>query len=219
MTIFLIENENELFSVCDDELNLLSEALDIYDKKISKIDAQIKMSRSPSDDGLCDRGEYFIGLGFIAIQCYFDAVINQFKITKKAAFDLPPKYEDIDATFAELINAGANQAKHLNEWWKVKTSNFNVETNIASITKVSIDELECYSSQAQLNIKSIAKVSDEVLGYYPKSNILAAVLRRSKVENKDLTLSNLIPVIEQWRASVLECSGCVSKVNLQITRK
>jgi hypothetical protein len=186
LTIFLIENENESYSVCDDELNLLSEALEMYDEKISEIDAQIKMSRSPSDEGLCDRGEYFIGLGFIAIQCYFDAVINQFNITKKTAFDLPPTYDKINATFAELINAGANHAKHLNEWWKVANDNKIIDKKI------------------EMNITSIAKVTDEVLLYYPKSNILAAILCESSDKDKDLTLTNLIPIIEQWRLHVLQ---------------
>jgi hypothetical protein len=179
MTLLFSEN-----SVIDDELCLLKGALELYDTKIVKIDEEIKTSKYPDED-LFDTCEYYIGLGFIAIQCYFDAIINQFKISKKDALEVAPKYEDQDATFAELINAGANHAKHQNEWWKSWYSNTKRAQN------------------AQNNVESICKISQNIINY-PKSEILALILDQ---ECKDsFKLSQTIPIIEQWRDAVINLS-------------
>lgn len=180
MTIFFLEN-----GIIDDEIYLLKQALDLYDVKIRDIDDKITRSSDPDSDGFFDLGEYFIGLGFIAIQCYFDAVINQFNLEKKDALSLPPKYEDCDASFAELINAGANHAKHQNEWWNTWFQGKNL------------------SSHAMQNCNSILKISRDVVNY-PKSIIIAEILRPQNAE--EFTLSRTIPIIEQWRNEIIRYS-------------
>ena len=64
MTMFFVVG-NEF---ADGELGILCELLDILDGKLVEIDQLIRKSEDPESDGLLDRGEYFIGVGFVAIQ-------------------------------------------------------------------------------------------------------------------------------------------------------
>jgi hypothetical protein len=77
----MIQNRDSIIAI--HEFSFMSEALALYDGKIKAINEAIYKPRDPISDGLCDRGEYFFGLGFIAIQCYFDALINGCKLSKQ----------------------------------------------------------------------------------------------------------------------------------------
>src|ERR1017187_2358902 len=94
----------------DSELAILCELLGMLDKKIYEIQLLMSISSDPESDGLCDRGEYFIGVGFAAIQQYLVNTLLFTDINKNDAYKLGPAFS-IDITYIDLINSAAN-------WWK-----------------------------------------------------------------------------------------------------
>ena len=97
----------------DGELQLLSELLAILDNKLVEISSLIVTSVDPESDGLTDRGEYFVGVGFSAIQQY------------------------LTDTFVAVVNAAANWWKHSAEWvWQPKQHGLALRTQ-GIVTEVS----------------------------------------------------------------------------------
>lgn len=88
----------------------------MLDEKLADIDALMEKYADPDSDGLCDRGEYFIGLGFVAIQQYLVETIMFTGLSKSDAYKLGPKHPS-GPTYVELINACANWWKHEPEWF------------------------------------------------------------------------------------------------------
>lgn len=91
----------------DGELWRLQELFEILDEKLADIETRMEESADPDSDGLCDQGEYFIGLGFVAIQQYLVETIMFTGLTKSDAYKLGPKHPS-GATYVGLINASAN---------------------------------------------------------------------------------------------------------------
>lgn len=94
----------------DRELQLLSELLNILDGKVVEINNLISKSLDPESDGLTDRGEYFIGVGFSVIQQYLTDTLTLTGVSKRSALNVGPRYSE-DFTFVAVVNAAAN-------WWK-----------------------------------------------------------------------------------------------------
>lgn len=99
----------------DGELQLLSELLATLDNKLVEISSLIVASVDPESDGLTDRGEYFIGVGFSAIQQYLTDTLTHTGISKSRTFDIGPSHSD-RLTFVAVLNAAANWWKHSAEW-------------------------------------------------------------------------------------------------------
>ncbi len=159
----------------DGELWKLRELFVILDKKLDEINLLIKDSLDPDSEGLCDRGEYFIGLGFVAIQQYLVETILFTGLSKAKAFNLGPIHSSGD-TFVSLINASANWWKHEPEWWDAGELPKNGERSfdlVASVTE---------STSYQL------------------SNVLALFCG-----NNELRFNFIIPYLEKWRTDVHEC--------------
>jgi hypothetical protein len=91
----------------DGNLSDLKSALALFDGELSRVQTRVQQSVDPDSDGLCDRGEYFVGLGFAAIQRYMACTYGQFKLSKAEALQLPPS-TSAGTPFAAAINAGAN---------------------------------------------------------------------------------------------------------------
>lgn len=84
------ENDSE-YMFADAELSYLDELLASIDRTLSEINIKIKSSIDPESEGLCDKGEYFIGVGFCAMQRYLVDVLQDKKIDKGLALQLGPK--------------------------------------------------------------------------------------------------------------------------------
>ena len=100
----------------DGELWRLQDLFGILDEKLAEIDAQIEEPADPNLYELCDRKEYFIGLGFVAIQQYLVETIMFTGLAKSEAYKLGPRHPS-GATCVGLINACANWWKHEPEWF------------------------------------------------------------------------------------------------------
>jgi hypothetical protein len=74
----------------DGELQLLSELLGLLDTKIIEIRKLLGETTDPESDGILDRGEYFIGVGVVAIQQYLADTLTLTGIEKKRAPELRP---------------------------------------------------------------------------------------------------------------------------------
>lgn len=103
-------------TIVDQEFILLSEFIYLLDQKISRICNDMEKYSDPESVGLFERGEYFIGIGFVTIQQYLSDTLIFTGISKKCAFDLGPQYSN-DLTFVAVLNAAANYWKHSPEWF------------------------------------------------------------------------------------------------------
>lgn len=166
----------------DGDFNYLSKYLYLLDVEISKIREDIKNSRDPESDGLCDYGEYLIGHGFVAIQRYITSTYPLIGISKPQALSIEPQITN-DLTFVEALNAGANYWKHLEEW------------GLKAIIERDTDKL---TGQAKATIGTIEKVTpwDD----YTCANLLAVLLN-----GKEMKFSLLLPKISEWRNNLDLC--------------
>jgi hypothetical protein len=164
---FVIGNE-----FADGELGILCELLDILDEKLVEIDQLIRKSEGPESDGLLDRGEYFIGVGFVAIQRYLVETILFTGLEKREAYSLGPAHSSGE-TYIDLMNYCANWWKHEPEWYNNKIVPKNGEKSF-------------------INITNIADTPS-----YELSNVLASLCGSSK-----FCFDSIVPYLKEWRADV-----------------
>lgn len=157
----------------DRELGLLGELLGILDGKLSEIKQQIEQSADPDSAGLCDKGEYFIGIGFVAMQQYMTEALLFQSISKGNALNLGPIHAS-GATYASLINSAANWWKHEPEW-----------TNEGRIPDNGIRTFD-----------HIANVAPEF--GYELSKVLASLC-----SNEEFSLSSLVTYLVAWRDTLI----------------
>lgn len=157
----------------DRELGLLRELLEILDGKLSEIKQQIELSADPDSAGLCDKGEYFIGIGFVAMQQYMTEALLFQGISKNDALNLGPAHAS-GATYASLINSAANWWKHEPEW-----------VNQGRIP-----------SNGTRTFDHIASVAPET--GYELSNVLSSLC-----SNEEILLSSLVPYLVAWRDALI----------------
>jgi hypothetical protein len=158
--------------IADPEYGLLSELLDILDGQLEEITKKIIQSKDPESDGLTDKGEYFIGIGFTAIQQYLAETLILTGVSKSRALELGQEYSE-NVTYVAIINAAAN-------WWKHEPEWFPEGPKRADSIKVS----EIISEIAQ---------SEQ----YCLSNVLENLSAPSKV-----SLCSLLPRLRAWRQSI-----------------
>lgn len=166
---FVLEKE-----FADGELWRLRELLDLLDGKITEISKQIATSQDPDSEGLCDRGEYFVGVGFVAVQQYLVETIMFTGISKSDALRMGPTH-DSGNTCAEIMNSCANWWKHEPEWWdknKIPQNGEKTWAHVLSVTESS---------------------------NYALSNVLSSFCK-----NGELRFSSVIPILEKWRNAVHE---------------
>ncbi len=156
----------------DAELQLLSELLSTLDEKLLEISRLIAASVDPESDGLTDRGEYFIGVGFSAMQQYITDTLTLTRIRKDRALNIGPRHSD-SLTFIAVVNAAANWWKHSAEW-------------------VGQPKQNKLAEKTQEIVLEVADTED-----YQLSNVLAKLQSTSKI-----TLSALLPNLVLWRSAV-----------------
>lgn len=157
----------------DRELGLLRELLEILDGKLSEIKRQIGQSADPDSDGLCDKGEYFIGIGFVAMQQYMTETLLFQDIAKGDALNLGP-FHASGVTYASLINSAANWWKHEPEW-------------------VNVGKIPANGTRTFDHIANVVPESG-----YELSNVLASLC-----SNEELSLSAVVAFLVAWRDTLI----------------
>lgn len=163
----------------DGDLNALAELLGLLDTKLKDISDRIKHSNDPDADGLFDRGEYFIGVGFAAVQQYIVSTFTPLGVQKDVALSVPPIARG-KTTLVHAINAGANYWKHQDEW------------RLVHVVFRDIDEL---GKSAKLTVQTIETITPWT--DYTCSNLLAALLPQEPLE-----LSLLLEKLKEWRSNL-----------------
>lgn len=160
----------------DAELSNLEELLSLLDEKLRDILERIRRSPDPESDGLLDRGEYFIGVGFCATQQYLVDTLTFTGVDMSRALALGPV--DLKGNpVALVLNAAANWWKHSAEWW----SRGSIPP-IASRTVNIVDTITDGNTE------------------YALSNVLAGLLGSHDLSKA--TLVDLIPKLIVWRNEV-----------------
>lgn len=163
----------------DGDLSNLKRLLELIDEELGSIQSAIRKSADPETDGLLDRGEYLVGIGFAAIQQYIVGTYAQFQISKAEALELPPS-TSTGVSFATALNAGANFWKHQDEW---------------GLRAVASRETDTLSPSAQQTVKTIELLTpwDD----YTLSNLLACL-----TQSNEPCFTNFAPILILWRSAV-----------------
>ncbi|MBZ9561011.1 hypothetical protein [Pseudomonas sp. P116] len=169
----------------DGDFNALAALLGLLDTELKTINTQIKQSADPDSDGLCDRGEYFIGVGFAGIQRYIASTYRTLGIEQGAALALPPFVKN-QTTAVRALHAGANYWKHQDEW---------------NLTHVVFREVENLKENAKSTIKTIEEITP--WAEYTCSNLLAELLHLdNSINDKNLLLTPLLDILGDWRINL-----------------
>lgn len=159
--------------IINTDLEQLCELLIMIDTKLFDLDNYISKSLDPDSDGLFDRGEYFIGVGFVAIQQHLNESLIGININKKELYSLGPIHSSGYSSIW-VINASANWWKHESEWFKNNEVPKNARKTIEIITAISKQHEYALSG---------------VLASFSESNSLSF-------------MQNIIPHIEIWNKEV-----------------
>ncbi len=156
----------------DREMQLMSEVLATIDSKLAEVLRLIAVSADPESEGLTDRGEYFIGVGFSVIQQYLTDTLTLTGVSKKRALDIGPRYSE-KLTVVAVVNAAANWWKHSAEW-----VGQSVKDKVALNTQEIVSE--------------VANAED-----YPLSIVLSELQDKDQI-----SLGALLPNLVLWRSAV-----------------
>lgn len=169
----ITSGEDNDLALGDAELSYLEELLGSIDKILSDINQRIRHSIDPESDGLCDKGEYFIGAGFCAMQRYLADVLQDQRIDKGVALQLGPKNKE-GVAISLVVHAAGNYWKHSPEW------------------HIWMDGLD---DRSQKTIDRL--VSHDGPAWYVLSKVLAELCN-----GEELSLLSCIPYLEKWRYTV-----------------
>ncbi|MDD9197418.1 hypothetical protein PVK62_16440 [Aliivibrio sp. S3MY1] len=171
--MFIVTRKEGEIQFSDTDFHYLQGVLNSLDSSLSDINEKIKNSDVCDVSGLCDHGEYLIGLGFCAMQRYFFSTLQDIEIEAHVARDLGSK-SVLDKPVAKLIHAAANYWKHEPEW------------------HIWLAELKPRSQKTIDEILHGREFAD-----YPLSELLADLCGE-----KELLLSNCLPYLIEWRKAV-----------------
>jgi hypothetical protein len=157
----------------DASMSYLEELLNSVDIKLLNITNQIKSTGFGDAEHLCERGEYFIGVGFCAMQRYLFDVLTDVKIEPALARQLGPVSSN-NVAIAKLIHSAANYWKHSPEW------------------HIWLDELNNNSQKTVDELLHGRETAD-----YPLSELLADICKE-----ESLLLANCLPYLVDWRLAV-----------------
>ncbi|MCO7626430.1 hypothetical protein NJC08_08395 [Pseudomonas fluorescens] len=169
----------------DGDFHALAALLGLLDTELKTINSQIKQSGDPDSDGLCDRGEYFIGVGLAGIQRYIASTYKTLGVEQDTALALPPIAKN-QTTAVRALHAGANYWKHQDEW---------------DLTHVAFREVESLKGNAKSTIKTIEQITP--WAEYTCSNLLAELLLQDNaINDENLLLSPLLDILKAWRINL-----------------
>jgi hypothetical protein len=169
----------------DGDFHVLAALLGLLDTELQIINSQIKQSEDPDSDGLCDRGEYFIGVGFVGIQRYIASTYKTLDVEQDTALALPPIAKN-QTTAVRALHAGANYWKHQDEW---------------NLDHVVFREVENLKGNAKSTIKTIEEITP--WAEYTCSNLLAELLHLDNaINDENLLLTPLLDLLRAWRINL-----------------
>ncbi len=178
----------------------LIDALQLIDSRVSKIDISIKKAQRESIDpdalGLCDQGEYYIGLGFTVCQKYISSSCGVLKIKKGKALQIGPFHES-GVPIVKIINAVANYWKHKDEWEDI-VEICNIDKEFLGIAYRYYENL---TAQEKRTIDTIETVTPWAT--YTCSNILASISSSDR-----LNLIDLGELLKKWYNNCKENLSC-----------
>lgn len=93
----------------------LSDLLALLDSRLEQLQEQTESAIDGDSLGIFDRAEYFIGVGFVAMQQYISDTMYKSEISKRDALNLGT-VTSLGSTHISLINSAANWWKHESEW-------------------------------------------------------------------------------------------------------
>lgn len=152
------------------------ELIVILDEQLTEIENEIFQSKDPDSDGLLDRAEYFVGVGFVAAQQVLVETTTFYRLDRDKAYKLGIQHKS-GISYIKAINSAANYWKHEAEWLK------------------DLEKLNSSNLKTMNNVGTIADTS-----YYQLSNLLFALSN-----DEGIRLRYLVPMIEEW-FSVLKSS-------------
>jgi hypothetical protein len=175
LSMFIVSKNGGHIKFGDAEIAYLEELLNSIDILLLDVTSKINAADIWDVDCLCDRGEYFIGVGFCAMQRYLFDTLEDVKLAPDLARKLGPKSSN-GVAVAQLIHCAANYWKHSPEWhsW--------------------LSEL---SSHSQKTVDTLLHGRESA--YYPLSELLADLCNEEK-----LLLTNCLPYLIDWRLAVYE---------------
>ncbi|HIF9434114.1 TPA: hypothetical protein ACX6R6_002243 [Photobacterium damselae] len=87
----------------------LSDLLALLDSRLEQLMEQAESSLDADSLGIFDRAEYFIGVGFVAMQQYISDTMYKNEVSKRNALNLGT-VTSLGSTHISVINSAAN-------WW------------------------------------------------------------------------------------------------------
>jgi hypothetical protein len=111
------------------DLQVLREMVELLDRWLRQLEFDAKSSPDPDASSIYDRGEYAIGLGFVAFQNYLTAVAGS---RRNNLLDSGPAHR-CGKSFARICNEVANYWKHRDEWRRAGSPHKAVQEVFASL--------------------------------------------------------------------------------------
>ncbi|MBB1364490.1 hypothetical protein H5125_20300 [Shewanella sp. SR44-4] len=108
----LLLSKDEIIDLKIDEL---SDLLILLDSKLEYLIDQANAQLDADSSGIFDRAEYFIGVGFVAMQQYIADTMQYSTVRKSEALNLGSVTSQ-GVTHISVINSAANWWKHESEW-------------------------------------------------------------------------------------------------------
>ena len=162
-----------MIDISDIEFIYLKELIELLDGSLSKITKQIEASGYRDVEHLLEEGEYFIGVGFCAMQRFIFEAVQDKNIDASEARKLGPRSVG-GIPVAKLVHAAANYWKHSPEWpiWQLELTKHSQRT---------VDVM--------LNGRESA--------YYPLADLLTDLC-----QGKPLQLIHCASYLDDWRNAV-----------------
>lgn len=193
----------------DEELKFLELSLNaiepIFKLKNDEIKKSIQEKEGALLPELCEQAEFIAGLGFTICQKYITGTLGWIKVDKESALKKGPLFSE-KLTYAKIINAAANYWKHHDEWDAISFG----EADEDGLLSVTLRDASKLSNQACRTIKILQQVT--VWSDYNCVNILYEITK--KTENNLLSLT---PILQQWRAELLDLYTRVENDNSEIS--
>lgn len=174
-------------NIGDTHIGRLEEFLSLLDVKLKEIEKKISLACDAESEGLYDRAEYFVGVGFVAIQQYLlETLLFQGFEKKHKAWLLG---QNLDCGYSDIVlmNAAANYWKHESEEYDIKFMQLKPDKKRSNY-------------DAFVVIHDVTKNAD-----YPLVEVLV-ILNQSN----QLTLIELMPRLSRWACKIqLENDGII----------
>ncbi|WP_156792387.1 hypothetical protein [Desulfotalea psychrophila] len=173
--MFVVFRNGENIEFADAEMSYLEELLNSIDTSLLSVTNKINSAGIQDVECLCDKGEYFIGVGFCAMQRYLFDTLMDIKLDAGLARELGPKSSN-GVAVAQLIHSAANYWKHSPEWhiWL---------SELGSRSQNTVDKL--------LHGRESAS--------YPLFDLLADLCNEDS-----LLLTKCLPYLIDWRLAIYE---------------